>query len=97
MLALTARVLPLTPAISIFVHFLKGWTNEMLKKRQQNYATDKYLFWIKRSKHVPAKLVIGEADRRDTKANGKTKALLIKTEPSPHFQTEILNEAMRRI
>jgi hypothetical protein len=69
----------------------------MLKKHQQNYATDKYLFWIKGPKYVPAQLVIGETERRDTKANSKTKALLIEAEPSPHSQTEILKEAMRRI
>jgi hypothetical protein len=32
MLAPTDKVLPPTLAISIAIHFLQGWTNEMLKK-----------------------------------------------------------------
>jgi hypothetical protein len=44
MIALRAAVLLATLAISTFVRFLQGLANEMLQKRQKNYANNKYLF-----------------------------------------------------
>jgi hypothetical protein len=95
MLALRSAALLSTLAISIVLHFLKGWTNEMLKEQQNSKASDYDPLCIVRTEK-PTELVIRGTDHCHEKSNSKAQALLIETKRSPHPQTETPKETLRR-
>jgi hypothetical protein len=95
MLALKSAALFSTLAISIILHFLKRWTHEMLEESQDNKANNNDPFCSDRIEK-PIELVVRRTYHCHKKSDSKAKALLIEAERSPHPQTEICKEALRR-
>jgi hypothetical protein len=96
MLTLRCAALFSTLAISIVLHFLKGWTNEVLEEHQNNKANNNHPFCIDRLEK-PTELVIRTTDQHHEKYNSEAQALLIEAKRSPYLHTEILKEAPRKI
>jgi hypothetical protein len=85
-----------TLAISIVLHFLKGWTNEVLEEHENNKASDNYPFRIDWPEK-PTELVVRTTDQRREKYNSQAQALLIEAKRTSHPQAEIPKEALRKI
>jgi hypothetical protein len=95
-LALRCAALFSTLAISVVLHFLKGRTNEVLEEHQNDKASDKQPFCVDWPEK-PTELVIRTTDQRHENYKSEAQALLIEAKRSPHPQTEIPKEALRRI
>jgi hypothetical protein len=95
MLAPRFAALHSTLAISIVLRFLKSWANEMLKEHQNSKASDEDPSCIVRTEK-PTEFVIRKSDDCHEKSNSKAHAFLIEAKRSPHSQTEIPKETLRR-
>jgi hypothetical protein len=96
MVVLRCAALFCTLPISIILHFLKGWANKVLKEHQDNQAGDNYSFciaWLEK----PPELVIRATHQCHEKPTTEAQALLIEAKRSSHPQSEIPEEALRRI